>query len=55
MYEVFIDDKNKVIETGQILFLISNLVEKIILYITLIKKVVKVIMIRMVKALKKHL
>ena len=54
MYEVFIDKNNKVIETGEILFAISNLVVKIILYIIMIREEAKAIMIKMEKVFKKH-
>ena len=38
MYEVFLDDKNNVIETGNILYANLNLVVKITLYIILTQK-----------------
>ena len=48
MYEIFLNQK-EIIETGEILFANLKLVDKIIVYIILIKKVVKVIMIKMVE------
>ena len=54
MYEIFTDENKKIIETGNILFANLNLSgENNMLYIFLIKKEVKVIMIKMAKVLRK--
>ena len=54
MYETYIDDNKKIIETGNILFANLKLRAKITLYTFLIRKEVLDIMIKMVKALRKH-
>ena len=49
MYEVFLNEKKEIVETGEILFANLNLVVRITVYTFLIKKAVKVTMIRMEK------
>ena len=50
MYEAFKNDKNEIIETGNIIFANLKLSEQIIHYIILIKKDLKVITTKVVKA-----
>ena len=49
MYEIFLNEKSEIVETGEILFANLKLMGKIIIILFFSIKEVRVIMIRMVK------